>query len=481
MPVSPPVASALTIAPSSELAALATARHKRQPVVRPMSCAGVFYPAEPGAYAGAIGTLSARVRGLAERPYKAMILPHAGLAYCGPIAITGYRSISHALTVKRVVLLSPAHRLAFTGMAVPDAEAFDTPFGPLLVDLEGLAQARRLPSVTLLDAAFDREHGVEAHFPLIRRYLPNASVVPVVLGAVSRQAILDFLNWMWGGPETLVIISSDLSHYLDGTAARAQDDTTAGLIERLESTGLTGQHACGFRGIGALVEQARALDLRPLRLDLRHSGDVTGKEDRVVGYAAYGFEPAESATLTPALAQELLKVARQALRYAVARGRAPEVALETFPEALRTHMRSFVTLEKAGQLRGCIGSYEPINPLIRDVVNNAWKAGFRDPRFKPVTSDELADLSLSISLLSTPRRMAVDSERALIEALVPGRDGLILAGDGKRAIFLPKVWSSLPDPRVFVCQLKLKAGLAADQWPADMKAYRYVAETVGQA
>ena len=468
----------MTIAPSSELAALATARHKRQPVVRPMSCAGVFYPADPGAYASALGALSARVRGLAARPYKAMILPHAGLAYCGPIAITGYRSIAHTAEIKRVVLLSPAHRLAFTGMAVPDAEAFDTPFGPLMVDLPGLAQARRLPSVTLLDAAFDREHGVEAHFPLIRRYLPQAAVVPVVLGAVSRQAILDFLHWMWGGPETLIIISSDLSHYLDAETARGRDTETVTSIERLDAAGLTAQQACGFRGIGALMDRARALDLRPLRLDVRHSGDVTGLKDRVVGYAAYGFEPAETAALPTAVAQELIKVARQALRYAVARGRAPEGALETFPEALRTHMRTFVTLEKAGQLRGCIGTYEPANPLIRDVVQNTWKAGFRDPRFKPISSDELADLTVSVSLLSTPRRMAITTEAELIDTLRPGRDGLILTGDGKRAIFLPKVWSSLPDPRAFVRQLKLKAGLAADHWPEDMKAYHYVAETI---
>lgn len=477
--MSPLPASALTIEPSSELAALATARHKRLPVVRPMSCAGVFYPSDPASYASVLGALSARIRGGAERPYKAMILPHAGLAYCGPIGITGYRSIAHAMSVKRVVLLSPAHRMAFTGMAVPDAEAFDTPFGPLLVDLEGLAQARRLPSVTLLDAAFDREHGVEAHFPLIRRYLPNAAIVPVILGAVSRQAVVDFLSWMWGGPETLIIISSDLSHYLDGDQARALDLESAGFIERFEGASLTARHACGFRGIGALIDQARARDLRTLRLDVRHSGDVTGKSDRVVGYAAYGFEPAETATLPPALAQELAKVARQALRYAVARGRAPEVALETFPEALRTHMRSFVTLEKGGQLRGCIGSYEAVNPLVRDVVQNAWKAGFRDPRFKPVSSDELADLTLSISLLSTPRIMSISGEQELIDSLVPGRDGLILAGAGKKAIFLPKVWTSLPDPRQFIRQLKLKAGLTADAWPADMKAARYTVETIG--
>lgn len=438
----------------------------------------VFYPSDRSALVAGLRAAAAGARPGWPAPYKALMVPHAALRFSGAVAAAGFAALGErARDVRRVVLLSPAHRVALQGAAVPSAAGFATPIGPVAIDRAGVASVIG-SHVARNDLAFDREHGIEVLLPFLRAFLPQAAVVPLVVGAIPHPALGSILRRLWGGPETLIVVSSDLSHYLTDEAAATHDAATLALIDRLEIAPLTSRHACGFRPLAALLDTARALDLRPVRLDRRSSGDVTGDRTKVVGYAAYGFVPAREARLADPLRRELLFCARRAIVHAVAKGRAPNVATETFHMPFQAAAATFVTLEIEGRLRGCIGSYVPVRPLIADVVANAAKAAVGDPRFPPITPDELPRVDVSISVLSTPRLMASASEAAVIASLEPDRDGLVLQGGGRRALFLPSVWRSMPDPRAFVRALKKKAGIPAEAWPADMQALRFGAETI---
>lgn len=175
----------------------------------------------------------------------------------------------------------------------------------------------------------------------------------------------------------------------------------------------------------------------------------------------------------------LLDFVKKTLAHGVTQGKPPAVNLKSFPEELTEPGATFVTVEKEGKLRGCIGSLQAHRPLVEDLVENAFKAGFKDPRFPPLTSEEMGRVSWSISILSEPEQMLFRDEADLLSQLQPGVDGLIIADRGRRATFLPQVWEQLPDPSVFLAHLKRKAGLPQDHWSADFTAFRYRVVKIG--
>ena len=443
---------------------------------RPAAVAGLFYPAGPDALTRNVDTCLTAPDAWPIHA-KAVIAPHAGYIYSGPVAGTVYASLRHrASEITRVVLLGPAHRYPVRGIAAASAAAFETPLGTIPVDDRGLATALAIPGVSVVDRAFDGEHALEVQFPFLQRLLEDFRIVPLLVGDATTDLVDRVLTALWGGPETLIVISSDLSHFYDYDTAQKLDSATTRRIEVLDGPGLTGQMACGYRPIAGLLARGRALDLRATTLDLRNSGDTAGTRDRVVGYGGYSFEYAETATLPEALRQKLHDLAREALIHTVEHGSAPGIDTVALPLPLQAIRRTFVTLQCDGNLRGCIGSIEPSEPLAADVVANAHKAAISDPRFPGISADELPRVQISISVLSTPRPIPCASEAELLDALRPQVDGLILQDGERRALFLPKVWESLPDRVAFVRQLKAKAGLKPRHWSKTMRAWRFATE-----
>ncbi|CAK0766784.1 conserved hypothetical protein [uncultured Gammaproteobacteria bacterium] len=226
-----------------------------------------------------------------------------------------------------------------------------------------------------------------------------------------------------------------------------------------------------------MLRRAAALDLRATTLDLRNSGDTAGDRSRVVGYGAYAFEYAANAHLTDAHRGRLRDAARTALSEAAGHGRLTPVTLNDYPLPLRAIRKTFVTLEIEGELRGCIGSVATVNPLVVDVVQNTFKSAMQDPRFGPLTVDEVPRIEITISILSHPRPLQFTNEADLVERLRPEVDGLILRDGGHQALFLPKVWHQLPQARQFLRHLKAKAGLNPDHESGTLRAFRFSAET----
>jgi AmmeMemoRadiSam system protein B/AmmeMemoRadiSam system protein A len=448
--------------------------------LQPTAVAGSFYPAEPDALARMIDSL---MRGTPARNFspKAVIAPHAGYVYSGAIQAAAYAPLANRRgTITRVVLLGPNHRMAFKGCAISPAQAWATPLGPLAVDWEALRPILNLPDVAITDAPFRGEHSLEVQLPFIRAALGDVAIIPILVGDARPAFVAAILRALWGGPETAIVISSDLSHYHDDATARAKDAEATRAIELLRDDLLKDDLACGRRAIYGLLAEARSRDLRVTTLDLRNSGETSGPKDRVVGYGTYAFEYAHEARIDKPSRSALFDLARQAIAHGLARGRAPKVTVERrHAPALAAQRASFVTLELDGRLRGCIGTLVAHRPLVEDVAENAFKAAFADPRFKPLTQAEIARIDMHVSLLSHPRPSAAANEDALVRMLQPDIDGLIIRDQGKQAIFLPSVWSSIPDPRAFVRALKRKAGLPEDHWSENFRAFRYVTESFG--
>jgi MEMO1 family protein len=257
------------------------------PVLRPAAVAGSFYPGDAPNLAACVDDLLAGA-GDNRRP-KALIVPHAGYVYSGPTAGRAYARLRpFAHDIRRVVLFGPAHRVAFAGIAVPTATAFATPLGRVTVDLPAIETARRLPQVVDNAAAHAAEHSLEVQLPFLQRLLGDFSIVPFVVGNATATAVADVMDALWGGDETLIVVSSDLSHYLPYAEAQRIDQVTGDAIRRRETLHDFGQ-ACGALPINGLLEVARRHGLAVAAIDLCNSGDTAGDKTRVVGYGAFAF------------------------------------------------------------------------------------------------------------------------------------------------------------------------------------------------
>jgi AmmeMemoRadiSam system protein B len=258
--------------------------------IRPAAVAGMFYPGNPAVLASDLDRMLAEAapRALDISP-KALIVPHAGYIYSGPIAASAYALLKpRAKRIRRVVLLGPTHRLAVRGLALPGAEAFSTPLGAVPVDQMAVRSIAELPQVTVSPEAHALEHSLEVHLPFLQTVLDSFTLLPLAVGMASPEEVAEVLEKVWGGPETLIVISSDLSHYLPYDAAAQIDGHTADTILRLEET-VTHQQACGGTPVNGLIIAARRHGMKPHLLDLRNSGDTAGDRARVVGYAAFAF------------------------------------------------------------------------------------------------------------------------------------------------------------------------------------------------
>ena len=258
------------------------------PDVRPAAVAGLFYPDDPDRLRSVLHRLLTGDEAPHPRA-KALIVPHAGYPFSGSVAAALYRRLTPwAEQIRRVVLLGPSHRVPLEGMAVPSVSAFMTPLGAIELDAAGIELALSLPEVRINDRAHAAEHSLEVQLPFVQTLLPDARLVPIVVGQVSAVSVSAVIDHLWGGDETLMIISSDLSHYHDLAEARRRDADTAARIRHLDAD-LSGDQACGCYAINGLLTSCRRRHLKVEQVALATSADTRGSPDRVVGYGAFAF------------------------------------------------------------------------------------------------------------------------------------------------------------------------------------------------
>jgi len=452
--------------------------------VRRSAVAGIFYEKDPDRLRAEITRYLSGCKPLPE-PVRLLVSPHAGFVFSGPVAARGFSAMDRG--VRRVFIIGPSHHRAFRGFALPHFRYYRTPLGDVEID-RGVVEKLGSDSQAVVARGFDeQEHSLEVQLPFLQVRLGDFRIVPIITGeldpAQMARALLPFID-----KTTAVIASSDLSHYETQPTARRIDDAS---ISTILSGNVSGPiDACGETAIRVVMNIAKSMDLRPLRLDARTSFETAPQlcsADRVVGYASIVFVQEKGALshgngseerdtpgeLSGQMKSTLLKLARRSLEASV---RGVQFSMpKDVPDALMEKRGCFVTLTINGSLRGCIGYIEPIKPLCQAVVENAKSAALSDPRFSEVTVGELSEILIEVSVLTRPRPLEYRDADDLLSRLVPGRDGVILRKGPRQSTYLPQVWDQLADKRAFLEQLSLKAGMPRDGWKtAEVKTYQAV-------
>jgi hypothetical protein len=466
------------------------------PQVREPAVAGLFYPKDPAELSRMIDALLAAAKvEPAAGELRALICPHAGYPYSGPVAAHAFRLLA-GREYQTVVVMGPAHYAELRAAAVTDAAVWRTPLGdvPISDKARRLGQlapfalnprcrvqrpdwyrqaSRPAPEV---DTAETWEHSVEVEVPFLQRTLKRFDLIPVVCGEFDEQraakALLQILD-----DRTLLVASSDLSHYYSSAMARNLDRHTVEAICRLDPDAIGDGDACGHTPIRTLLYVAKERGWQARLLDARNSGDTAGDQARVVGYAAIAFyapaQPARANTesapaagphFTTADRRFLLGLARRTLRAVTAGGQLPGLPAATLDPKFIAAAGCFVTLTKHRDLRGCIGYITPEGPLYQAVIDNARNAALRDQRFPPVTPREVDQLEIEISVLTVPLPLFFSSPEDLLRKLHPGVDGVVLRIGGRSATYLPQVWEQIPDRADFLNNLAEKAGCEPSAW-----------------
>ena len=257
--------------------------------IRPAAVAGLFYPADAAQLHRDIQSMLTMAE-VTESAPKALIVPHAGYIFSGPIAASAFAQLKNIRnSVKRVILLGPCHRVPLRGLATSSAEFFETPLGPIKIDHEAITRITSLPQVEEYDLTHQQEHSLEVQLPFLQEVLDVFSLVPLVVGDTNAEEVSEVRERLWGDDETLIVISSDLSHYHDYNTARAMDNETCHAIEEMNPAAIHYDQACGRNPVTGLLLAAKKHGLHATTLDLRNSGDTAGDKSSVVGYGAWAF------------------------------------------------------------------------------------------------------------------------------------------------------------------------------------------------
>ena len=258
---------------------------------RPTAVAGLFYPADTHELATLVKSELSQATATTEHHPLAIIVPHAGYIYSGAVAASVFKTIQTLRSIiKRVVLIGPSHRVGFQGLALSSADFFDTPLGAIRLDKQAQEKLLAIPDIVLLDQAHANEHSLEVQLPFLQQVIDDFTLIPIVAGNARPELVCQAIETLWDGHETLIVISSDLSHYHDYQTAQQLDNSTSQSIVDLDYTAIHSANACGYIGVNGMLLFAQQHHLKASVVDLRNSGDTAGTKDSVVGYGAYIFE-----------------------------------------------------------------------------------------------------------------------------------------------------------------------------------------------
>ncbi|MBC2717669.1 MAG: AmmeMemoRadiSam system protein B [Desulfobacteraceae bacterium] len=405
---------------------------------------------------------------------KALILPHAGYIYSGFTA-------SHSSKVftgkkfNKIIIMGPDHHVGFTNCAISNASAFKTPLGKVNIHPDSLYLCQKYKELFRpIKTSDSKEHSIEVQIPFLQHYLQGFQIVPIVMGPGDIQKYADAIDTVINS-ETLIVVSSDLSHYLPYAQAVKTDHETIRHILELNTQKLSDKNhrACGIIPIQVLTQLAVRHHWQPLLLHYSNSGDTAGTREKVVGYAAIAFYETSAINHRKGLSQMdkekgdiLLRLARNTIADSlnIEIAESDELSRALADDIFNSHRGTFVTLKINNQLRGCIGNLSADKSILESVKDNAINAAFHDPRFPSLSKKELDNVDIEISLLTDPQPLEYKDGNDLLDKLRPNVDGVIIRKGVYSATFLPQVWEQLPDKKSFLEHLCQKAGLSSDEW-----------------
>jgi hypothetical protein len=449
--------------------------------VRPARWAGSFYPDTRTELTNLLQLLTQKVQKTSQsiprsENLKALVVPHAGYMFSGLTAAHMSLALS-GRSFEKVIVLGPDHYVGYDHAVICQAKAYQTPLGLVLLHQDAYSLTQESHAFSPISIDQSMEHSIEVVLPFLQHYLREFRLVPVVFGADYDRLYLSGIESLLE-KATLLVVSTDLSHYLSYSQAVQWDNQTLDMILDLQVNALrtSSNRACGSCPLCVLLHIARKHHWKPVLLDYRTSGDTLGQKNRVVGYATLAFfgetymqsHHEKEQQLTSPQGQALVQLARQSIgEYLAIQGCAQkkEALLQTLTDDVFFSNRgTFVTLKMNGSLRGCIGSLVGTQSLLQGVQENAVNAAMRDPRFPTLSSDEFDHIQIEISLLSQPQPLIYSDSEDLINKLRIHVDGVILKKGTAQATFLPQVWEQLPRPEEFLSHLCLKAGLSSSTW-----------------
>ena len=435
--------------------------------IKKPSVAGQFYTFDKEQLSANIESYLINIRPDCNYKSRAVIVPHAGHEYSGELAARGFQYLKNDLEV--LFIFAPAHRYPVETLAVTDYDIFETPLGGIYTHKEFTEELTKM-GVEVNNDAFNNEHSIEVQLPFIKQLMPETNIVPILVGGADFKMISDIIKKFWNNEKTGFIISSDLSHFHNRQEAQRIDFVTADMIENFITDNFLPEQACGYKGICGLIAFARERGFSLMRVGITDSAVKTGNTSSVVGYGSWYLAEKEKTEFIKEYFSELIKrLCGLSIKSQLDK---VNLKIENYPRALETRGACFVTLDIAGNLRGCIGSIIAHQPLIIDLCQNARNAAFNDPRFTPVEEKELGKISLTVSLLSSPEKINFKGEDDLLEKIKVG-EGLIIKDIGRQAVYLPEVWEQLPEKTEFLKSLKQKAGLSPDWFSDTFEAFRF--------
>jgi hypothetical protein len=454
--------------------------------VRVPAVAGLFYPAEAPVLSKTIHELLASAPSHYIPRLRGLICPHAGYEFSGQTAACAYKTLP-GRDVQTVIVMGPSHYASFQGVSLPNADAYQTPLGVVPISEKAKQLVGTVPFVQEPLCLVERppwwthspkpapapgedtpetwEHSVEVQVPFLQETLTHFKILPIIFGEVDPEQVAKALAGQIDD-KTIIVASSDLSHYYPYAVAKDLDNRCIQAILRLDIDDMKTQEACGKLPILTLMHLAREKGWKAQLLDCRNSGDVTGEKDRVVGYGAIAFYEPVPETYGDLEKKFLLNLARTTLAGVATNPdwSGPELSAKDVPPKLTETKACFVTLTEHGELRGCIGHIFPQEPLYLAIEDNARSAATRDPRFLRVQPDEVDKIKIEISVLTEPQPLRFNSPEDLLGKLQPYNDGVVLKIGPRGATFLPQVWEQIPDKVEFLNQLSEKAGCEPSAW-----------------
>lgn len=415
---------------------------------------------------------------------KVIIVPHAGYQFSGHAMNIGYENLADE---ENIFIIAPSHHYDFLGIALPEYEKFETPFGTIDVNRDFINEIQDNFGAYVNNTPFEEEHSIEVQIPFIQHYAGNTKIInaanlmkglrrvkiiPILTGKCEPKLIANLIERFYN--RAAFVISTDLSHFHPDHIAKQTDNYTAWMIETGHIEQFSQEQACGGVGLQGIIEFSNKHNYSLIRLEMFNSGDITGDKSKVVGYGSWFLYEGKKETL---ISKYYSKYLIEECKKSILSGFAGEkYTPQRVPGVLQQYGASFVTLEITGHLRGCMGSIYSDKPLINDITSNAQSAAFFDPRFNPLIPEEFNNLTISISILSEPKKIEFKDEQDLLSKIYPY--GIILAENDKKGVYLPIVWEQLKDRRAFLNSLKEKAGLYSNYFSTTMQVYKFETEYI---